>query len=50
MLGLNRPIRDRRRSGQLIRSVVPAGHLAVCGRADVRDVVVNGMLWPTARK
>ena len=32
MLGLNRPI----------------SHLAVCGRADGRDVVVDGMLWRTA--
>ena len=30
--------------------VVPAGYLAVCGRADVRDVVVDGMLWRTAWK
>ena len=22
------------------------GHLAVCGRADGRDVVVDGILWP----
>ena len=41
MLGLNRPIRDRRRS---------VGHLAVCGRAEGRDVVVDGMLWRTAGK
>ena len=41
MLGLNWPIRDCRRSG---------GHLAVCGRADGRDVVVDGMLWRTAGK
>ena len=38
MLGLNRPIRDRRRSGRS------------CGRADGRDVVVDGMLWRTAGK
>ena len=38
LLGLNRPIRDRRRSG---------GHLAVRDRA---DVVVDGMLWRTAGK
>ena len=27
--------------------VDPAGHLAECGRADGRDVVVDGMLWRT---
>ena len=36
MLGLMRPIKDRR---------YPAAHLAVCGSADGRDVVVDGMLW-----
>ena len=30
--------------------VVPASHLAVCCRADGRDVVVDGMLWRTAGK
>ena len=30
--------------------VVLACHLAVCGRADGRDVVVDGMLWRTAGK
>ena len=30
--------------------VDPTGHLAVCGRADGRDVVVVGMLWRTAGK
>ena len=30
--------------------VIPACHLAVCGRADGRDVVVDGMLWRTAGK
>ena len=30
--------------------VDPAGHLAVCCRADGRDVVVDGMLWRTAEK
>ena len=34
MLALNRPIRD----------------LAICGRADGRDIVVDGMQWRTARK
>ena len=33
MLGLNRPIRDHCRSGR---------SMAVCGRADGRDVVVDG--------
>ena len=28
----------------------PAGHRAVSGRADGRDVVVDGMLWHTAGK
>ena len=41
MLGLSRPIRDHRRSD---------GQMAVCGRADGRDVVVDGMLWRTAGK
>ena len=41
MVGQNRPIRDRRRSG---------GHLAVCGRSNGRDVVVDGMPWRTAGK
>ena len=41
MLGLNRPIRDRSR---------PGGYLAVCGRADGRDIVIDGMLWRTAGK
>ena len=41
MLGLDRPIIDRRRSG---RSSV------ICGRADGRDVVVDGMIWRTAWK
>ena len=50
MLGLNRPIRDCRRSGRSEIVVVPAGHLAVCGRADGKDVVVDGMLWRTAGK
>ena len=27
-----------------------SGHLAVCGRADGRVVVVDGMLWRTAWK
>ena len=30
--------------------MVPAGHLAVCGRADGRDVVADGMLWRTSEK
>ena len=30
--------------------IVPASHLAVCGRADGRDLVVDGMLWRTAGK
>ena len=30
--------------------VVPAVHLAIRGRADGRDVVVDGMLWRTAGK
>ena len=30
--------------------VVPASHLAVGGRADGRDVVVDNMLWRTAGK
>ena len=30
--------------------VVLACHLAVCGRADGRDVVVDGMPWRTAGK
>ena len=29
--------------------VDPAGHLAVCGRADGRGVVVDCMPWRTAR-
>ena len=41
MLSLNRPIRDCRRSGR---------SLPVCGRANGRDVVVDGMLWRTAGK
>ena len=41
MLGLNRPISDQRR---------PACHLTICGTADGRDVVVDGMLWRTAGK
>ena len=41
MLGLNRPIGDRRR---------PAGHLVICGRAYGRDVMVDGMLRRTAWK
>ena len=41
MLGLHRPIGDCHRS---------VCHLAVCGRADGRDVVVDGMLWRTAGK
>ena len=28
----------------------PAGHLAVCGRADGGDVVADGMAWRTAMK
>ena len=28
----------------------PVGHLAVSGRADGRDVVVDDMLWRTAGK
>ena len=36
--------------GQSEIVVVPAGQLAVCGRADGRDVVVDGMLWRTAGK
>ena len=28
----------------------PSGHLAVCGRANGRDVVVDGMQWRTAGK
>ena len=64
MLGLNRPIRDRRRSEIVVdqrsssirdrrRSEIvvdQAGHLAVCGRTDGRDVVVDGMLRRTAGK
>ena len=38
MSGLNRPIID------------PAGHLAVSGTADGRDVVVDGMLRRTVVK
>ena len=30
--------------------VDPAGHLAVCCRADCRDAVVDGMPWRTAGK
>ena len=30
--------------------IFPGGHLAVCGRAAGRDVVVDGMLWRTAGK
>ena len=41
MLGLNR-------RSEIV--VVPAGHLAICGRADGRDVVIDGMLWRTAEK
>ena len=41
MLGLSR---------RSVIVVVPAGHLAVCGRADGRDVLVDGMLWQTAGK
>ena len=37
-------------TGQSEIVVSPAGHLAVCGRADGRDVVVDGMLWRTAGK
>ena len=29
---------------------MPAGHKAVSGRADGRDVVVDGLLWRTAGK
>ena len=39
MLGLNRPI-----------IVASASHLAVSGRADSRDVVVDGILLRTAGK
>ena len=38
---LNRPIKI---------IVDSAGHLAVCGRADGWDVVIDGMLWQTAGK
>ena len=38
-VGLNRPIRDHRRSG-----------LSSVGLWRSRDVVVDGMLWRTARK
>ena len=31
-------------------NVDPAGHLAVCGRADGRNVVVDGMPWRTSAK
>ena len=31
-------------------AVDPAGHLAVCGTADGRDIVVDGMLARTAGK
>ena len=31
-------------------AIVPVGLLEVCGRADGRDVVVDGMLWRTAGK
>ena len=34
----------------MIRYCRKAGHLAVCGRIDGRDVVVDGMLWRTAGK
>ena len=37
-------------SGRTEDIVVPAGHLVVGGRADGRDVVVDGMLWRTAGK
>ena len=37
-------------SGRSEIVVVPVGHLAFCGRADGRDVVVDGMLWRTAWK
>ena len=30
--------------------VIPAGHLAVCGRAGGTDVLVDGMKWRTAGK
>ena len=30
--------------------IVPAGHLAICGRADGRYFVVDGMLWRIAGK
>ena len=50
MLGLNRPIRDRRHSGRSEIVVIPAYHLVFCGIADGRDVVVDGMLWRTAEK
>ena len=32
------------------KPVDQAGHLAVCGRADDRDVVVDGKLWRTSWK
>ena len=41
MLGLSQPIRDRRLSGW---------SLVICGRADDRDIVVDGMLWRPAGK
>ena len=30
--------------------IIPAGHLALGGRANGRDVVADGMLWRTAGK
>ena len=50
MSGLNWPIRVRRRTGRSEIFTEPAGHLGVCGRADGRDVAVDGMLWRTAGK
>ena len=38
------------KTGRSVIVVDPAGHLAVCGRADGRDVVVDGMLRRTAWK
>ena len=34
----------------LMADLTPTGHLAVCGRADCRDVVVDDMLWRIAGK
>ena len=37
-------------AGQSEIVAVPIGHLAVCGSAYGRNVVVDGMLWRTAGK